>query len=115
MQVIRWANDRVSRLVADNVYRQPPLNRGGKKLAHSRERLRLLHAWTINVALQFRPLPLAALRAQKIPDVILSRRQAGRNQATLDRDSVEDVLVRNNGIVEINAENHAAHLTFNCC
>ena len=94
--------------MADDVDGKMLLHRPGKELDDSREGLRLRHARAVDVALKLSPVAFSSASAEEVAHIIFANRRCGGNQAALDRDLMEQLIVANDGVIEINADYHGS-------
>lgn len=124
LQIKGRPHDRRAGFMADDVNRQPSPDGVREKFQDAGKWLRPRHVRTVNVTLQLRPVPFPVLLPQEVSHVVLAGGQRGGNQPAFHSDGMKQLVVANNRIIEINAEDHGfsrvaaiprRYFTFNCC
>ncbi|OGS01641.1 MAG: hypothetical protein A2V88_07605 [Elusimicrobia bacterium RBG_16_66_12] len=106
VKVVGRAPDRAARAVADDARRDAAGAAGGEELASARESLRLRHSRSVDPTLKLSPIRLASLGAQTVADLVLERGGLRGDQPPRDRRAVEDLVVADEGVVEVEADEH---------
>ena len=104
VQVVGDSAIGVSRFVTDDVNLQTSRTTEAEKGKDSGIRLGLAQPRAIDVSLEFRPIILATGASKVVPDVRLVRRRAGRNPPAFEADTMEELIVANDRVVEVDAD-----------
>ena len=101
VQIVRFADERVVGLVANNVDRDAVFAAGAKKIPDTGKRIGLSHTWAIDVALQGGPLGFASGSTEMVTDSNFVGGNTGGYEPAFRRDAMEERVVADDGIVEI--------------
>ena len=108
VQVVSRPDHRGGGFVADDVKRQPLPDAAGEELQHTGKRLRFHHSRPIDVTLQFCPLPFLSAPAEMVAHFVLAGKHRGGDQTSFHRDPMKQIVVANNGVIKINAQDHVS-------
>src|SRR6267142_2265981 len=107
VQVMARPDKGMPGLVADDAHRDAALHRPPQEFDGARVGAHLVHACAVDRALHLGPHILATLPAQEITHGELALRRIDRHRALLHGDTVKNLVVADERVVEVNADAHA--------